>query len=201
MAHQTRNRLCSSRESFVLPGSGPRTGGAHAGTRDGPDHRRERMFMGHVDQPLVSVSSDPPNAATPFSALRKAFVPNESFYARCPVCPPWRRLIVDAHRRGKCGRAGSVRPRRSECLSLRAFGCHDGVRRKWASPHGSGAGRYAVGPRGRQRGGVRGARLRGCRRRGPRRPIPWTWSSPVPIVASSTQRARSRTRSAFHWRR
>lgn len=39
--------------------------------------------MGHVDQPLVSVSSDPPNAATPFSALRRAVVPNESFYVRC----------------------------------------------------------------------------------------------------------------------
>ena len=158
--------------------------------------------MGHVDQPLVSVSSDPPNAATPLSALRTSVVPTESFYVRCNFPVPtveassWT-LTVD----------GSVAvPARYDLADLGAFPFVRSV----VTMECAGNGRVLMDPVPAGTpwglGAVSAAEFgaRDCVTSLPRpnpHPILRTWSSPVPIAAWSTRRARSRTRSAFHWRR
>ena len=70
-----------------------------------------------MDDRLIPVSADPPNAATPFSALRAAVVPNASFYVRCNFSVPavealtWA-LIVD----GSC-----AAPTQYDLADLRAL--------------------------------------------------------------------------------
>lgn len=70
-----------------------------------------------MDDRLIPVSADPPNAATPFNAWRASVVPNASFYVRCNFSVPavealtWA-LTVD----------GSVAvPTQHDLVDLRAF--------------------------------------------------------------------------------